>query len=265
MRSVVRAASAVLIPLRCVERSSMVGGFLRASALFQLPPLYGDHLSRLSSRGRFSKVPHLHRTYHGSACADADLVAFLGSHPAVDLYDLLDLEPVALQRAELRLVHDVRSPRRSDPERLYPPRALRRFHCFLLDPVPGFPHRAFHRSSFHFNRNSRCRQPLGANSACGCVCCAGSFWTFAAGSGNRLAQAAAFAHIVLIAVPMVSPAGGDFLNQRSGHSAEPLQFGRASCDAFGAVSLDYELLCPARGLGRERPGLASMGLFRSAD
>src|SRR5208283_1994024 len=97
--------------------------------------------------------------------------------------------------------------------------------------------------------NSGGREPLGANSACGCVCCAGVFWTFWLGWENRLRQALPSATMFLFAVPMVSPAGGDFLNQRSGHSAEPLQFGRASCDAFGAVSLDYELLCPARGLG----------------
>ena len=154
---------------------------------------------------------------------------------------------------------------RSDPERFYASRTLRCLHRFLLDPVPGFPHRAFYRSSFHLNRNPGGRKPLGANPACGCVCCAGIFWTFAAGSGNRLAQAAAFAHIVLIAVPMVSLARGDFLDQRSGHSAESLQFRSAGGDAFGAIPLDYKLLCPARGFRRERPRLASVGLLRSAD
>ena len=45
--------------------------------------------------------------------ADAAAVAFLAASAALDLHHLFDLEPVALQRAELRAVHDVRPPGRS--------------------------------------------------------------------------------------------------------------------------------------------------------
>ncbi len=43
--------------------------------------------------------------------------------------------------------------------------------------------------------------------------------------------------------------GGDFADQGSGDSAEPLQFGRAGRHAFGAVSLDHQLLCAPRSRG----------------
>ena len=69
--------------------------------------------------------------------ADAGPVALLASHSSVDFHDLSDLEPVALQRTELRSVHDVRPPRGSETSarpsgaRSTAPSSLRTWFCFL--------------------------------------------------------------------------------------------------------------------------------------
>src|ERR1700722_5754683 len=116
MRRVVGAASADLLLLDCVEHASVVGCILRAGVSLQLSALHGYDLPGLPSRGRFSEIPHLHDAHHGADCADAAAGAFVGPDSAVDFHHLSNLEPVALQRAELWLVHDVRPARGSEAE-----------------------------------------------------------------------------------------------------------------------------------------------------
>src|SRR5580704_15258544 len=108
MRSLVGPALADLLLLDRFERTGLVGCLLRLGAIFQLPALHGDDISRLPSRGRLSQISNLHRTHYGVDRADAGVGAFLGSNIALDFHHLFDLEPVALQRTELRLVYDVR-------------------------------------------------------------------------------------------------------------------------------------------------------------
>ena len=67
-----------------------------------------------------------------------------------------------------------------------------------------------------------------------------------------MAEADSVAHAVFFAVSLVPAAGGDFADQGPGDSAEPLQLRRAGGDAFGAVSVDHQLLCAPRSRREKR-------------
>src|SRR5580700_3011227 len=114
MRRVVGSAVADLLLLDCFECPCMVSRLLRTGSIFQLPALHGDHLSRLPPRRGLPQIPNLHGAHYGADCTDTGTGALLGPNFALDLYHLFDLESLALQRAKLWLVYDVRAPRGSE-------------------------------------------------------------------------------------------------------------------------------------------------------
>src|ERR1700676_1729029 len=83
-----------------------------------------------------------------------------------------------------------------------------------------------------------------------------------------MAEVDSFADNIFFAVSLVPVARGNFTDQRPGDSAEPIQYRRPGRDAFRAISLDYELLCPPRSRGgsveQAAAQLAPAGLFRRA-
>src|SRR5579864_9466077 len=116
LRSVVGAAAGDLVFLNCFKCSGLVCGVLCAGAFLQLSALHGDDLPRLPSRGRLSPLSDLHGSHHGVDRADADRFSCLGPGSALDFHPLPDVESVALQRAELRFVHDVCAARRGQAQ-----------------------------------------------------------------------------------------------------------------------------------------------------
>src|ERR1700676_4964157 len=122
------------------ERPHVVTRVLCAGALFQLSPLHGDDLSRLPSRRRLPEIPNLYGPYHGAIGADAAAVASLAASAALDLHHLLDLEPVALQRAELRAIHDVCPPGWSRSGQGRTQGFVWRFCRVIPDSVSRIPH-----------------------------------------------------------------------------------------------------------------------------
>ena len=84
-----------------------------ALALFFNYPHYMATIYRAYHRAKIRKISHFHRAHYGADLADVDALALLATAFALDLHHLFDVEPVALQRTELRPVHDVRAPRRS--------------------------------------------------------------------------------------------------------------------------------------------------------
>ncbi len=70
---------------------------------------------------------------------------------------------MALQRAELRLVHDVCAPRRRKSRQGRAPGAVWRIHRLVPGFVPGIPHRPVQRSAFYLAGNSGDCQPVGAD------------------------------------------------------------------------------------------------------
>ena len=74
----------------------------------------------------------------------------------------------------------------------------------------------------------------------------------------------ASADAVLNTIPLVPPAHGIDFGGGLAHHAKPLQQWRAGGHAFGAISVDHQLLCAARGQRGEWKFLAPVGLFRRA-
>ena len=201
----------------------------------------------------------------GAGSADPVAVALLGAHAAVDLHHLSDLESVALQRPELRPVHDVRAPRRREPQQSER-RAL--YGAFIASYLVLFL--GFHTGPSSDPLFISLGIPLIVSRWEQIVLGAGfpralGLRLFAPGAGSRMAKADAVPDAVFVAVSVVSAAGGDVAGlTRTGDSTEPLQHGRAGGDALGAISLDHQLLRAPRGDGgawrRWRP-LAYFGVL----
>src|SRR5579864_8574162 len=161
--SVVRAAAAGFVLVAGLERPDLVAVVLCAGPVLQLSALHGDDLPRISSGGRFPKVSRLYRPHHGAGRPYADAVALLAALVALDLHYLSDLEPVALQRAELRPVHDVCPPRGRRAGKSGAKGAVWRVHRVVPDSVPWLPHGHVNGSLVHLDRDSPSHQPVGAD------------------------------------------------------------------------------------------------------
>ena len=88
---------------------------------------------------------------------------YLAAAAALDLHHLFDLEPVALQRTELRAVHDVRAPGGRGPGQSYSPCVIWRVRSFVSDSVSRISYRAVDRSAVSVARDSARDKPLGAD------------------------------------------------------------------------------------------------------
>ena len=154
---------------------------------------------------------------------------------------------MALQRAKLRVVHDVRPPGWSRSGKDYAPGFVWRFCRFVSDSFSRIPHGIFDGPTVLVTGNPPSGEPLGADCPrCGIHRAVG-FRAWPTGADHRVAKADSLAYAVFIAVPLVPAAVSDIADQGPGDSAEPLQFGRAGGNAFGPVSLDHQLLCPPPG------------------
>src|SRR5579862_7852301 len=260
MRRMVRASAPACLLRFAFERTGLVNRILWIGPALQLSPLHGDDLSRLSQRRRFSEVPDFHRPHYGADRADPDSVALLVRRYPVDFYALPHLESLALQRSELRPVHDVRPAGRSNPFDCRPASLVLRISDFLPALVSQLLDRAFERSFVH----------LAGNAGTGQLRCSVS-----SGSGVRglfhlrvvatckpggLAAPVAGGDAFLHAMPVVSPADGVVYSGGVATSAEPLQQRRVCRHALGSIHLDHQLLCPARSGGQGR--LAAVRLLR---
>ncbi len=84
------------------------------------------------------------------------------------------------------------------------------FITSYLDSVSELSFRTFYRSAFYFARNSAGRKPVGADRAGRGVSLRSQLWFVAPGAGYGLAKAVAIADSILVAVSLVSAAGGYF-------------------------------------------------------
>src|SRR5713101_4968492 len=141
MRRLVCASTPAGLLCFAVDCAGLVNGVLRIGAGLQLSPLYGDDLPGLSHRSGFSKVPRFNGSYHRPHCADVDFDALLVPGHPVDFYALPGLESLALQRTELRPVHDVRAARRRRSISRGPASVVLRISHLLSDPASELPHR----------------------------------------------------------------------------------------------------------------------------
>src|SRR5882762_3378021 len=184
----------------------MVDRALWSRALLQLSTLHGDDLSRLPHTSRLQSVSNLHRPHHAAGSVDGRRIALVVWRFAVAFYAVSLGEPLALQRAELRPLHDVRAPGRSAAHGSCPACPVRGVHPFLFDFAVELSHRticgssiclAERPSSFYF------KSPAGSPSG---VLGMFLFWTLSVGRANRAAQDGAVAYLVFHAVCMVSRA-----------------------------------------------------------
>ena len=158
MRRLVCAPAPACLLCFAVERAGLVNRVLRIGPVLQLPALHGDDLSRLSHRGGFSEIPDFYGSHHRPHCADADSVALLVPRPPLDFHALPHLESLALQRTELRLVHDVCPARRRKSVRARSTGALLGLPDFLPDPPSRLSDRPIDRPLVRLARNSGTRQ-----------------------------------------------------------------------------------------------------------
>src|ERR1700685_3789531 len=244
--SVVCAAPAAFLFCFGYERANLGRRVLCAGVRFQLSALHGDDLPRLPSRRRLPQISCLYGSHHGTIGVDGAVVARVAADSAVGFHDLPDLEPMALQRTELRPVHDVRAARGSATGE---GRAARFVWCvcgFVSRIVSGISYRAVVRPAVFVAGNSGGGEPLGAGAAVTGIRCAFGFRAIAFGAGDGMAKTGSVADFIFYAVFVVPAAGGHLADSWHRDSAEPVQHGRAGDHALGAISLDYELLCAPR-------------------
>ena len=170
----------------------------------------------------------------------------------MDLHHLSDVESMALQRTELRSVHDVRAARGSEPDKSTR-QAL--YGAFVVSYLILF-------LGFHTGKSA---DPLFVSlgipagvSRWEQMILGVAFVGLSAYGLIKLARQTGWRKLV----PSLTLYSSQFLwfllpaaislLRRAGNSAEPLQHRRSGGDAFGAVFVDHELLCAAGSSGESR-------------
>src|SRR5882762_6471816 len=165
----------------------MVDRALWSRALLQLSTLHGDDLSRLPHTSRLQSVSNLHRPHHAAGSVDGRRIALVVWRFAVAFYAVSLGEPLALQRAELRPVHDVRAPGRSAAYGRCPACAVCGVHPVVPDSAAELPYGTVRGSSICLAErpsSSYFKSPAGSPSG---VLGLFLFRTLSAGRANRAA------------------------------------------------------------------------------
>ncbi len=218
----VGSAFAAFVFFHRFQHTRVVDRFLCFGALLQLSALHGHNLPGLPSCRRLPEVSNIHRIYNRAGSADRVTFAFLAGHSSVDIHDLSDLESLALQRTELRPVHDVRRPCRSAPWQGRTPRSLRRLYNVLSYSFSGIPHWSFIGPFVRFAGNSSGCESLGASWNGRGFPHALSLRFVTSGAGCRVAKTAAMPDTILLPVSVVLAARGYVAYQRNGDPTKPL-------------------------------------------
>src|SRR5450755_3250028 len=264
MRRMVCASAPAGLLRFTIERARLVDGVLWIGPVLQLSPLHGDDLSRLSQRSGLSEIPDFYGSHHGAHCADLDSVALLAPRHPLDFHALPGLEPMALQRPELRPVHDVRPARWGGAFSRRQTCLVRGIPLLLSDFAFEFPHRTLERSFIRLAGNSRTDQlDCRLTTWSGVRRLFGLRLVWAGGTGG-LAAFAPGADTVLHAMPVVSLTDRAIHCRRAASSAEPLQQWGVRGHALGPIYLDNQLLRSPRSWRQKRGWLAPIRILRSA-